>query len=84
MNASFKILILLLHFFCVCARNMYGDETDSSEQNKPNPEPPVMCKGLELMKVSHKLIHTVPVLSNITRVVEKLSLNRLLNTTVHC
>jgi len=34
---------------------MYGDETDSAEQTKPKPvEPLVMCKGLELMKVSVK------------------------------
>lgn len=31
-------------------RNMYGDETDSAEQTKPKAEPPVTCKGLELMK----------------------------------
>lgn len=37
-------------------RNMYGDETDSSEQNKPNPEPPVMCKGLELMKTNLEML----------------------------
>lgn len=34
---------------------MYGDETDSSEQSKAKAEPPVTCKGLELMKVNHNL-----------------------------
>ena len=33
-------------------RYMYGDETDNAEQTKPKAEPPVTCKGLELMKVS--------------------------------
>ena len=31
---------------------MYGDESDGAEQTKPKAEPPVTCKGLELMKVS--------------------------------
>ena len=44
-------------FFCLSApvlfsRKMFGDETDSSEQSKASPEPPVTCKGLELMKVT--------------------------------
>ena len=44
-------------FFCLSAlvlfsREMFGDETDSSEQSKASPEPPVTCKGLELMKVT--------------------------------
>ena len=34
---------------------MYGDETDSSEQSKAKAEPPVTCKGLELMKVNLNL-----------------------------
>ena len=31
---------------------MYGDESDGVEQAKPEAEPPVTCKGLELMKVN--------------------------------
>lgn len=31
---------------------MYGDESDGAEQAKPEVEPPVTCKGLELMKVN--------------------------------
>ena len=31
---------------------MYGDESDGAEQTKPEAEPPVTCKGLELMKVN--------------------------------
>lgn len=34
---------------------MYGDESDGAEQTKPKAEPPVTCKGLELMKVSKVL-----------------------------
>lgn len=37
-------------------RKMFGDETDSSEQSKASPEPPVMCKGLELMKANLEIL----------------------------
>jgi len=40
-------------FFHLCLfRYMYGDESDGAEQTKLKAEPPVTCKGLELMKVS--------------------------------
>ncbi|KAM7427072.1 Rab5 GDP/GTP exchange factor [Porites harrisoni] len=40
-------------------RNMYGDETDSSEQSKAKAEPPVTCKGLELMKSNLEMLGTL-------------------------
>ena len=52
----FLALCFLLYLF---SRNMYGDETDSSEQTKVKPDPPVVCKGLELMKVSYLYMYSV-------------------------
>lgn len=40
------------HFYLCLFRYMYGDESDGAEKTKPRAEPPVTCKGLELMKVS--------------------------------
>ncbi|XP_044179322.1 rab5 GDP/GTP exchange factor-like [Acropora millepora] len=37
-------------------RKMFGDDTDSSEQSKASPEPPVTCKGLELMKANLEIL----------------------------
>lgn len=37
-------------------RKMYGDETDGSEEITPTPDPPVMCKGLELMKTNLEML----------------------------
>ncbi|CAH3142937.1 unnamed protein product [Pocillopora meandrina] len=40
-------------------RNMYGDESDGAEQTKPEAEPPVTCKGLELMKSNLERLGTL-------------------------
>lgn len=40
-------------------RYMNGDETDGAEQTKPKPEPPVTCKGLELMKSNLEVLGTL-------------------------
>lgn len=40
-------------------RNMYGDESDGAEQAKPEAEPPVTCKGLELMKSNLERLGTL-------------------------
>lgn len=40
-------------------RNMYGDESDGAEQPKPKAEPPVTCKGLELMKSNLEMLGTL-------------------------